>query len=285
MKYTEYEDANAFLARTQEILEDSEAVNGLMLGLALRLRNTPLMYGSQPLFATIGEGHEIALIVLMTPPHKLQILSPHGAREEAFEILTTELRERGWPVPAVIAEREIAESFADKWTRIAGQKSRLGTQQRIYELREVKHPDYPPGAFRQAASDDLGLAKQWAKSFQDACFGSAQPEAVPELAKRVEAKVKSGGLFFWVVSEPVSMAARTRPTPNGEAIGFVYTPPQHRRNGYATAVVARLSQLILDDGKRCCTLYTDLSNPTSNSIYRKIGYSPVADVVDIHFEE
>ena len=126
------------------------------------------MYVSQPLFATIGEGPEIVLIVLMTPPYKLQILSPHSAREEAFEILATELCERRWPVPAVVAEREIGASFADPWTRITGQQSRLGMQQRIYELREVKHTDYPRGAFKQATSDDLGLAKQWAKSFQDA---------------------------------------------------------------------------------------------------------------------
>jgi hypothetical protein len=32
----------------------------------------------------------------------------------------------------------------------------------------------------------------------------------------------------------------------------------------------------LDSGKKFCTLYTDLDNPTSNSIYQKIGYKPVA---------
>jgi len=78
---------------------------------------------------------------------------------------------------------------------------------------------------------------------------------------------------------------RTRPTPHGEAIGFVYTPPSERRKGYASAVVARLSQRILDEGKLFCTLYTDLSNPTSNSIYQKVGYRAVADVVDIEFED
>jgi predicted GNAT family acetyltransferase len=81
------------------------------------------------------------------------------------------------------------------------------------------------------------------------------------------------------------MAARTRPTPRGESISYVYTPPEHRRRGYATAVVARLSQEILDEGKQFCSLYTDLSNATSNSIYRKIGYRPIADVIEMHFED
>ncbi len=96
-------------------------------------------------------------------------------------------------------------------------------------------------------------------------------------------RIKAGTLWFWNDSQPVSMAARGRPTPNGEAVNMVYTPSRFRRKGYATAVVARLSQQILDKGKSFCTLYTDLSNPVSNSIYRKIGYSPKADVVDIFF--
>jgi len=73
-------------------------------------------------------------------------------------------------------------------------------------------------------------------------------------------------------------------TQHGEAISYVYTPPQFRRRGYATAMVAHLSQVLLDEGKRFCTLYTDLSNPTSNRIYQEIGYKPVADVVDLLFE-
>jgi len=63
----------------------------------------------------------------------------------------------------------------------------------------------------------------------------------------------------------------------------VYTPPEHRNRGYASAVVARLSQAILDGGKSFCTLFTDLGNPTSNRIYRKLGYVGVADFLDILF--
>lgn len=29
-------------------------------------------------------------------------------------------------------------------------------------------------------------------------------------------------------------------------------------------------------------LYTDLANPTSNSIYQRIGYRPVIDATDFH---
>lgn len=251
-------------------------------GLALRLRENLLFYGTQPLFATIGNGNLLDLVVLMTPLYKLQVMATHRVSEAAFVLLAKELFEREWPVPAVIGTKEVAQTFAQKWSAITGRGIRVGREQRIYELREVNPPEYPSGMFRQATSDDLELAKEWTAAFLTECYSASDVGGAMEL---VEDKVTSGSLFFWDLSGPVSMAARTRPTPNGESVNLVYTPSSHRRNGYATAVVSRVSQTILDEGMRLCTLYTDLSNPTSNSIYKKIGYSPVADVVDIHFEE
>jgi len=49
------------------------------------------------------------------------------------------------------------------------------------------------------------------------------------------------------------------------------------RQGYASALVARLSQHLLDLGYQFINLFTDLQNPTSNAIYQKIGYRPVCD--------
>ena len=34
---------------------------------------------------------------------------------------------------------------------------------------------------------------------------------------------------------------------------------------------------------RRCALFTDLANPTSNSIYQAVGYAPVADAAQIDF--
>ncbi|WP_258166573.1 GNAT family N-acetyltransferase [Paenibacillus sp. PCH8] len=61
-------------------------------------------------------------------------------------------------------------------------------------------------------------------------------------------------------------------------------PPYERRKGYATSIVTQISQLALDKGFTKCVLYTDLENPTSNSIYRKIGYMPICDSLQLKFE-
>ena len=73
------------------------------------------------------------------------------------------------------------------------------------------------------------------------------------------------------------------PTPSGIRIGPVYTPPRHRRRGYATTLVADQSAWLLERGYRVCFLYTDLANPTSNRIYEEIGYVSVGDSADYRF--
>jgi len=87
-----------------------------------------------------------------------------------------------------------------------------------------------------------------------------------------------GGVVIWEDASPVSFAGFGNPTPTGIRVGPVYTPRELRRRGYATALVAALTDVLLRRGRRHCFLFTDLANPTSNSIYQRIGYTPVTDV-------
>src|SRR5438876_114270 len=84
-------------------------------------------------------------------------------------------------------------------------------------------------------------------------------------------------LQSFVAPGPVALTSVVGHTPHGARIGAVYTPPELRRRGYATALVADVSRRQLAEGKRFCFLFTDLANPISNSIYPKVGYRPVAD--------
>lgn len=92
-----------------------------------------------------------------------------------------------------------------------------------------------------------------------------------------------GGVMLWEDAlpertEPVSLAAFGGATPNGIRIGPVYTPPDRRGRGYASALTAELTASLLAGGRRFCFLFTNLANPTSNSIYQQVGYRPVTDV-------
>jgi predicted GNAT family acetyltransferase len=138
---------------------------------------------------------------------------------------------------------------------------------------------------RPADVADRPLLVDWWRAFAVEALHDEDPEIgliEQEVDHRLDAK--GWGLVVWEdAGEPVSFAGFGGATPNGVRIGPVYTPPERRSNGYASALVASVSGDRLDEGKRFCFLYTDLANPTSNRIYERIGYEWVCESAEIEF--
>jgi predicted GNAT family acetyltransferase len=63
-------------------------------------------------------------------------------------------------------------------------------------------------------------------------------------------------------------------------IGPVYTPPEFRRQGFGAAVTAAMSQRLTTLGCNVVLLYADIANPTSNAMYERLGFEPVAEIVE-----
>lgn len=101
---------------------------------------------------------------------------------------------------------------------------------------------------------------------------------------RVDRALATGQLWVWDQSgEAASMVVRREPVLGVVRLSGVYTPPEKRKRGYAAACVHALSKQLRDAGYRCA-LYADLGNPTSNSIYHRIGYRAVAETLRYRFE-
>jgi predicted GNAT family acetyltransferase len=141
-----------------------------------------------------------------------------------------------------------------------------------------------------ATPDDRELALRWFVAFAEEALhqgGPGSDRADEVIDHRLSSR--TAGIFLWEDDgEPVSLAGWGGPTPNGIRVGPVYTPPELRGRGYATALTAELSRRLLDGrlfegGRRFCFLYTDLANPTSNAIYERIGYRRVAESAEITF--
>ncbi|WP_248958872.1 GNAT family N-acetyltransferase [Sphaerisporangium perillae] len=84
---------------------------------------------------------------------------------------------------------------------------------------------------------------------------------------------------------PVAMAGFSRPIIGMSRIGPVYTPPEARRRGYGAAVTHGATRAAEEAGADLLLLFTDLANPTSNSIYQALGYRAVADYASITLAE
>ncbi len=274
MQLQTYDEAQSFLEKTHDYLVQHEIAAGLLLGLAIRLKTEPNAYGEQsPFYATVEDDAGLVLVSLMTPPHNLIVFSDHDDYRLALELLVDHLRASQWALPGALGVVPVVDDFVAMWV---GTDYLLTMNERVFELRSVEHPDYGAGSMRVATEADLETVVEWTAAFTEEAV--AEMHDLDELRRNSQRRIGDGALFVWEVDgAPVSMAAKTRPTLNGITISYVYTPPEHRRKGYATALVAKLSQLLLDEGYQFCSLFTDLANPTSNSIYQKIGYRPVCD--------
>jgi predicted GNAT family acetyltransferase len=157
--------------------------------------------------------------------------------------------------------------------------------QRIFQLTRVRPPAEVPGRLRRGEARDRARIGEWVAAFTREAMGPHTPVDAPDAVAERWLSSPARGLYFWEVEgQVVSMAGTSGPTPNGLRIGAVYTPPEQRRRGYASALVAALSQRILDGGRRFAFLFTDAANPTSNHIYQAIGYEYVCDADEYYFD-
>jgi predicted GNAT family acetyltransferase len=176
---------------------------------------------------------------------------------------------------------EVAGLFANAWGDVSGGKVEFDLRQRVYKLTRVVKQDRARGDLRVATERDLELVAQWMCGFEDEIFSDGDLERARKSAKN---SIDRGTLFIWEDGKSVSMAAKARPLSRGVCVSLVFTPPEYRRRGYATACVAALSQRLLDEGWEFCSLFADLSNPASNRVYEKIGYEPVCDFDEYSFQ-
>ncbi len=276
MRIRRFDTAAAFLERAEPWLLEQEAQNNLVLAIARRLLSGDHPYQAPIYLATVEDDGAVCGCAYRTPPHKLGITQVPAA---AMPLLVDDVAEVYETIPAILGPEGEAMQFADLWIQRVGGKWEPGMRQRVHALEQVIPPKEPaPGALREARAADLSLVADWIASFiRDTGAHGGQSRT---LAKR---KVDQGAMYLWEDDQIRSMASASGKTQRGIRIGYVYTPPEFRGRGYATTAVAALSQLMLDRGRRFCFLYTDLANPTSNAIYKRIGYESVCDVVDVNF--
>ncbi len=280
MKLTVYPDAAAFLERAQATLEQDEVRSNLILGIALRLSRSPTP-PIPPYLATVEAGDALAVAAIITPPRNVLILGWDDAWRDGVRLVAANLAEQGMRPPGVVGPADVSRAFAAAYAEVAGVVVRDGLNERLYVLRQVVYRPDVPGRFRIADPGDLDLVTRWYAEFEAEALD--EHSDVGSLREMVAAKIAAGDISLWEDGEPVALVGRTRPLRHGITIAPVYTPRPFRNRGYATACTAAFTQRLLDSGYEFCTLFTNLANPTANSIYQRIGYRPVADFDEYRF--
>lgn len=258
-------------------LLEREAEHNLFIGICGQIREGRY---TEAYLAAVDDGDQIVGAAWMTPPHNLGI--SHLDDPAVLDVLARDVRDAYGTIPGVLASTDDARRFVDIWTSLTGARGHLHMPQRIYECSSVSLPSGVAGEPRAPTAADRDLLIDWRRAFAVEAVGETDSAPDRSVDNWLD-DAHSSGCVVWCDPDPVSMVGYSSPTPTGMRIAPVYTPPELRGRGYASACTAEATQRILDGGRRFVFLYTDLGNPTSNSIYQKIGYRPVGDVDQYRF--
>ncbi|WP_030236607.1 GNAT family N-acetyltransferase [Streptomyces sp. NRRL S-350] len=270
------EQAGAFLAARP-------AANTVLLTVTHRLAEAGLdVFGPRPVFGwwRPAEGAPVGGAFLQTPPFAPRL---SFMPEEAAEELAVGLAAAGpgfATVTGVGGAADTVRAFAAAWTAATGTGQSVRVEERLYRLGGLTGPPRPPaGRHRLAEPAERELVIRWYEEFL------AEVEVMlPDVPRAVDDKIAVGGLHLWEDGgSPVALAGSSPVVAGMSRIGPVYTPAEHRGRGYGSAVTAAVSAHLLSRGVEEVLLYTDLGNPTSNSIYQQIGYRPVEDCLVVDF--
>ena len=275
-----FDSIDTFVEVAGPFLEAREPQHMLSLGILGDRRDTDSWPDSGALAAALAD-YRVVATAIWTPPWNVVLSEIDDAR--AIDALAAALA--GDPLGGVHAPAEHAEAFARAWAKRAGGTYRFSESQRSYVVDAVIPPDNVPGSLRRARPDDRDMMVDWMLAFDEEAMGSeAGRQQMVALVDAILTSPARTGYVWEVDTTPVSMCQAIGPTPHGIRIAAVYTPPEHRRRGYASAITAAVSEEQLEGGRRWCFLFTDVANPTSNHIYQTIGYRPIRDIQMIRFE-
>ena len=282
MKLYHFDDPEIFRDKIQDYLIQNEAENNLPLGIINNVISGEYR-DRDPYLAYVEENGKPVIVILCTPP--FQALFSYQNPIPADKILKLVLKDLmdffGDEFVGISGNKKLAARLKNIWEEMTGRKAEKHMAMRIYKLDVVFPPPVSAGSIRPVEKKDRRLITDWLNGFyRETVQESPDPaRARKQVELYLKADPKLRGLMIWEKNGiPVSMAGYAGPTLNGIRVGAVYTPPEQRKKGFASAVTAGLSQHLLDMGFKFCFLFTDLLNPTSNYIYQQIGYKPVCDV-------
>ena len=269
-------DPDTFLAAAFPMSARGEASASFFTAAAHAVKRTPPPAGERVYFATFEDDlSRGAAIQRAEGPVIIGASDATAAKAFAADLA------REWPeLQGVVGAPEGCEAFAQTWFDLTGRGHKLRVRLRQHTLTAVNHVRPAPGALRIATEVDT----EWLIERQGAFIAEVgMPDPPARVREFLPKRVERGDFRIWDDGGPVAYAGFSDPTPEFARIAPVYTLPECRGRGYATALVAELSRELLARGKRKLFLTTDVANPISNAIYARIGYRAENDDCGLDF--
>lgn len=267
-----YEDAQGFSAAAKEFLLSRKVLHNLILTIV----DNRLARHEAGRYWVAVRANEVVGVALQSPLTYPATVVP--MQPDVTAALVDAIADAGFLLPGVNGEVATAASFAGRWTERYKSAAFPVQGLRLYELEELKGIVPSEGELRKANIQDRNLAITWLQEFY---IETRTPASNAE--NLIDAALEEESLWLWQDGGVVSMAISSTPVQEVVRVSAVYTPPANRKRGYAATCVHGVSKYLRSKGYHCM-LYTDLGNPISNSIYRKIGYKAIAEAIHYRFD-
>lgn len=237
-------------------------------------------------WVVVRAGADVVGVAMRTAPFAPYPLFVLPMPEAAARAIARALHARGEEVGGVNGALPAAQVLADETARLGGGSTSVHEHTRLFELGELVEPAPVAGRLRAAVEADVELALAWFMAFEaDADEQAGRPATGGDASlgpDDMRDRIRAGRVWFWEneAGERVHLTGHNPPSFGVARVGPVYTPREHRGQGYASAGVAGVSRQLVADGVRVC-LFTDQANPTPNKIYQAIGFRSVVDMANL----
>lgn len=230
--------------------------------------------GRERYFATLRRSGRPCGAVVKTAASLVVSRLPQSGLEALAADIDREFRE----LPVIFGPEASAWRLGEALAARRGGEPSWRLRSTLYLLGDLKPPHPPvPGLLRRLSLEDAPRAEAWLEAFRLEAMPASLKTA--PLARRL---IKGGDLYFWsIYGDDVAIGGVAGRSPRGVRIGWMYTPPEMRKKGYASALISRLSRRLLEEGAGFCCLYADLSNPASNRLYRRLGYREIESAAEV----
>jgi len=229
---------------------------------------------------TVWNRGSVVGAALQTPPYPLAC---SGIPADTAPTVASALARLDPSLSGVRGVEHTAVAFADAWRDVTGQCGTVTSGDKLYRLGALLVPRGVAGSPRLATDSDRGTLVDWVELFFADAFGDPRDDDAGERFVDNARRVGDRFVLWDVDGSPRSLAMLRAPAADVSRIGPVFTPREERSHGYGPAVTAAAVQLAHRSGTADVVLFADLANPTSNAIYRRIGFEPVNDWVRISF--
>ncbi len=264
MKLVTFKDAEHFLRRCESwLLERSDVHNPMYSSATLISRDSPVFTGPYWFAAIEDDDGNIVACGHYNYPDGLCLSETPESMLDAVHRSVVE----AVGVPhRIMAPQNTAKRLAERFSDSGKVSGRFQARWHMYRLDNLVWPAKDvPGQLRKGSIEEADLIAKWGRQ-----FGEEQPAPV-DVSEFMLRKLSEGDLYVWDNSGAKTILSLSGRAGKGIRISGVYTPPEFRGSGYASAAVAALSHAKLGNGRDFVVLNVTDGNP-AEELYQRLGY-------------